>query len=196
MIYEKTRGRISEDQRYFRLLDIQHQNSPKVKKEEERTQIIFDRLSILTFSFKEKMYKRFINTELSRFTWLKKIEDEYSEEEKKNLKKENTKLYSAYVQLKHRSKNFDWNVYKEYIDKEFESMFSNNIMAIAQRINQNKKVNINHLKLKSIEEDPKFFEVVLRDCGNYLIHCRSIIAAENSMLVQTHYRFIVTVKHI
>lgn len=188
--YRRTVGRVYEDKRYFNLLKIREENSDAYKRNKDREDLIYDRLTILTFDFKKKMYDRFIETEKRRF----EIIEYYKDDDLDLLKKENVRLYSVFVQVRSRSNDFDWNVYKEYLDKEFESMFSNNIRAIAQRINVNRKININHLKLKSISDDPKFFELVLRDTGNHIIHCRSIIAAENSVLVQTHYRFIITVK--
>lgn len=188
--YRRTVGRVYEDKRYFNLLKIREENSDAYKRNKDREDLIYDRLTILTFDFKKKMYDRFIETEKRRF----EIIEYYKDDDLDLLKKENVRLYSVFVQVRSRSNDFDWNVYKEYLDKEFESMFSNNIRAIAQRINVNRKININHLKLKSISDDPKFFELILRDTGNHTIHCRSIIAAENSVLVQTHYRFIITVK--
>lgn len=188
--YRRTVGRVYEDKRYFNLLKIREENSDAYKRNKDREDLIYDKLTILTFDFKKKMYERFIETEKRRF----EIIEYYKDDDLDLLKKENVRLYSVFVQVRSRSNNFDWNVYKVYLDKEFESMFSNNIRAIAQRINVNRKININHLKLKSISDDPKFFELVLRDTGNHTIHCRSIIAAENSVLVQTHYRFIITVK--
>lgn len=188
--YRRTVGRVYEDKRYFNLLKIREENSDAYKRNKDREDLIYDRLTILTFDFKKKMYDRFIENEEHRFEVIKSHKDDDLE----LLKRENVRFYSVFVQVRSRSNNFDWNVYKEYLDKEFESMFSNNIRAIAQRINVNRKININHLKLKSISDDPKFFELVLRDTGNHAIHCRSIIAAENSVLVQTHYRFIITVK--
>lgn len=188
--YRRTVGRVYEDKRYFNLLKIREENSDAYKRNKDREDLIYDKLTILTFDFKKKMYERFIETEKRRF----EIIEYYKDDDLDLLKKENVRLYSVFVQVRSLSNDFDWNVYKEYLDKEFESMFSNNIRAIAQRINVNRKININHLKLKSISDDPKFFELVLRDTGNHTIHCRSIIAAENSVLVQTHYRFIITVK--
>lgn len=191
--YRRTKGRNYEDKRYFNLLKIREENSDSYKRNLDRENFIYDRLTILTFDFKTKMYERFITNEKSRFERISSY-NQKTQEELYQIRKNNPKLYSVFVQMKSRSNNFDWNVYKEYIDKEFESMFSNNIRAIAQRININRKININHLKLKSISDDPKFFELILRDTANHTIHCRSIIAAEFSELVQMHYRFIVTVK--
>lgn len=188
--YRRTVGRVYEDKRYFNLLKIREENSDAYKRNKDREDLIYDRLTILTFDFKKKMYDRFIDNEQKRFETIKSHKDDDLD----LLKKENVRFYSVFVQVRSRSNNFDWNVYKEYLNKEFESMFSNNIRAIAQRINVNRKININHLKLKSISDDPKFFELILRDTGNHTVHCRSIIAAENSVLVQTHYRFIITVK--
>lgn len=188
--YRRTIGRVYEDKRYFNLLKIREENSDAYKRNKDREDLIYDKLTILTFDFKKKMYDRFIDNEKRRFESIKS----YKDDDLDLMKKENVRFYSVFVQVRSRSNNFDWNVYKEYLNKEFESMFSNNIRAIAQRINVNRKININHLKLKSISDDPKFFELVLRDTGNHTIHCRSIIAAENSVLVQTHYRFIITVK--
>lgn len=188
--YRRTVGRVYEDKRYFNLLKIREENSDAYKRNKDREDLIYDKLTILTFDFKKKMYDRFIDNEKHRFEVIKS----YKDDDLDLMKKENVRFYSVFVQVRSRSNKFDWNVYKEYLNKEFESMFSNNIRAIAQRINVNRKININHLKLKSISDDPKFFELVLRDTGNHTIHCRSIIAAENSVLVQTHYRFIITVK--
>ena len=191
--YRRTVGRVYEDKRYFNLLKIQEENSDAYKKNLEREETIYERLTILTFDFKTKMYNRFIMNEKERFDKISKY-NEKTEEELYQIRKDKPKLYSVFVQMKSRSKDFDWNIYREYLNEEFESMFSNNIRAIAQRINTNRKVNINNLKLQSIDDDPKFFELVLRDCGGHTIHCRSIIAAEYSVLVQMHYRFIITVK--
>lgn len=191
--YRRTVGRNYEDKRYFNLLKIREENSDAYKRNLEREEMIYERLTILTFDFKTKLYNRFIENEKSRFDRISSFNSK-TKEELYQIRKDNPKLYSVFVQMKSRSKDFNWNIYKEYIDNEFESMFSNNIRVIAQRINVNRKVNINHLKLQSINNDPKFFELVLRDCGGHTIHCRSIIAAEFSELVQMHYRFIVTVK--
>lgn len=195
-LYERSIGKVSEDKRYVHLLKIIDDNSPETQSKNRRIDFIYNKLIDLTSMFRDQMYNRFINDEKIRFSYFKNIYDSLDKSTRVEYRKENPKTYSVLVKIEAKSDKFNWEKYKEYLNKEFDSMFDNNIKAIAQRINANKNVNINNLKLKSIQDDPKFFEVVLRDCGNYLIHCRSIIAAENSYLVQTHYRFIVTVKHI
>lgn len=190
--YIKTRHQSFKDNRYTILLKICEEESEHHKQSKEREEIIYENLTIITFDFKTKLYSRFISGEKKRFDFLSDYNTKTTQE-LTIIKTENPKLYSGFLQLKTRSKNFDWNIYKEYIDNEFESMFSNNIRNIASRINNNKEINIANLKLRAIHDDPKFFEMILCD-GIRTIHCRSIIAAEHSNLVQTHYRFIVTVK--
>lgn len=167
------------------------ENAASIKKEEDRTKMIYDRLVEPTKPFKSRLYNRYIESETFRFERAKNLYEEY-----KNLtteEKRKQKCASWILNIMVLSDNFDWATYYERINKDFESMFTNNLMHIATAINNNRKVNINHLKLYSINEDPKYFEMGLRDCHGNFIHARSIIAAEYSEKVSTHYRFIVTI---
>ena len=85
-----------------------------------------------------------------------------------------------------------WNKQK-YIEScldDGEKKFKQDIEAIADRI---RKMNMEeeNLKLLSIEDDVKHFDVIITD-GKKTVHARSIFAAEFSELVSPHYRFIIT----
>lgn len=168
----------------------------KVKTEREqsldfRLNDIYNRIIVLTADFRKLLYEHYINTERIRFDYYSSFK-ELNEELKKDRK-----FVVNWVKIKSLSENFNWDIFKKKLTNNFESMFNGNIMNISKRINLNKKINISNLILRSINQDPKFFEIIFIDnVSGFMIHCRSIIAAEYSSIVTPHYRFIITTKKI
>lgn len=82
---------------------------------------------------------------------------------------------------------------EEYIsrcEKDAESTFKHNINVLANKITD-KGLNSATIKVERIDEDPKYFELFITD-GTKSLYARSILAAEYSDKVATHFRFIIT----
>jgi hypothetical protein len=82
---------------------------------------------------------------------------------------------------------------EEYIsrcEKEAENTFKHNINVLANKITD-KGLNSTTIKVERIDEDPKYFELYITD-GTKSLYARSILAAEYSDKVATHFRFIIT----
>lgn len=71
-----------------------------------------------------------------------------------------------------------------------ENKYMADVDSIVDRIKE-KKFNIETLKVTDIENDPKFFEMIITD-GDKKMFARSIWAAQFSEKVTAHYRFIIT----
>lgn len=81
----------------------------------------------------------------------------------------------------------------EFIKKsveDAESAFNTNITALANKISD-KGLDATKLNVTRIDEDPKYFELCVTD-GTTTLYARSILAAEYSEKVSTHFRFIIT----
>lgn len=192
--YQKSHRLIHEDRRYSTLLSIKAEMSSSYIERKNIEENIYNILTDITSSFKNAMYERFIDREKSRFNEYAAKKD-LLDEELYDYKKESSRGYSAFIEIKRYSKNFDWNIYQEYLTKEFESHFSYNLKSIASRIYDNGKIDINSLNVISLNNDPKFLELFMEDINKNLIHCRSILAAEYSDYMIPHYRYIITIKN-
>lgn len=73
---------------------------------------------------------------------------------------------------------------------EAEHNFDLNTRSLAERLLA-KGINPESLEVKHIDDDPKYFTMVVTD-GERTLYARSIVAAEFSEKVTTHYRFIIT----
>lgn len=73
---------------------------------------------------------------------------------------------------------------------EAEKKYMADIDSIVERIKE-KKFNVETLKITDVQNDPKFFEMIITD-GEKKMFARSIWAAEFSEKVTAHYRFIIT----
>ena len=85
---------------------------------------------------------------------------------------------------------------KGYIDdalKQAERYYNSNINEIVHRI-KSYGLNPSTAKVERVQDDPKFFELLISDNANKKLYCRSIKAAENSLLVTPHLRFIITTR--
>lgn len=87
----------------------------------------------------------------------------------------------------------DYKTKKDFVDANIESAtekFENNIKTLAERI-MDRELSIPDIKVSSVREDPKVFQMMITD-GKKKLFARSIIAAEWSEKVSTHFRFIIT----
>lgn len=73
---------------------------------------------------------------------------------------------------------------------EAEMTFNKNINTLAYKISE-KNIDVQMMKVSHIEDDPKFFEMLISD-GKIGLYARSIWAAEWSEKVTPHFRFIIT----
>lgn len=86
-----------------------------------------------------------------------------------------------------------YNTIDLYVNNEVndgEKHFIDIIKVLAERINE-KQLNIENLEISNINYDPKLFEMFITD-GNKKLYARSIWAAENSLYMTAHFRFIIT----
>lgn len=82
---------------------------------------------------------------------------------------------------------------EEYISRcvdAAEEAFNTNITALANKISD-KGLDATALNVTRIDDDPKYFELCVTD-GIKTLYARSILAAEYSEKVSTHFRFIIT----
>ena len=71
-----------------------------------------------------------------------------------------------------------------------EKKYQSDMMVVADKVRQ-MHMNERNLSVKSIKTSVKGFDIVVSD-GEKKIYARSIYAAENSVFVVPHFRFIVT----
>jgi len=82
---------------------------------------------------------------------------------------------------------------KSYLDKcreDGEDTFKHNISAISERLLKD-ELNANNISISNVQDDPKFFEMMLTD-GKKKLYLRSVFAAEYSTKMIPHFRFIIT----
>ena len=81
----------------------------------------------------------------------------------------------------------------EYIDEELKNArrdFVNNINALSERVIK-KGLDTENIEVSNVKNDPKIFELIIQD-GIKKIYARSILAAQYSDKMITHFRFILT----
>lgn len=82
---------------------------------------------------------------------------------------------------------------KKYVDKmklDAEHKYQSDMMVVADKVRQ-MHMDESNLSVKSIKTSVKGFDIYVSD-GSKTIYARSIYAAENSVFVAPHFRFIVT----
>ena len=84
------------------------------------------------------------------------------------------------------------NEYADSVVKDAERTFSRDIETIAHRVRQ-KGIDETNISVSPIRKDYVGIEMYIGD-GNRGLWARAIVAAENSMYMRPHYRFIVTEK--
>lgn len=96
------------------------------------------------------------------------------------------------TQTKMMEAQFKWDK-KKFIEKiveDAEKKYRADIELVADRVRK-MKMNEKSIEVLSQQDDPKAFDMVLTD-GQKQVRARSIYAAENSVKVTPHYRFIIT----
>ena len=81
-------------------------------------------------------------------------------------------------------KYVEWNV------ENAEKQYMSDINSVVERIRK-RELDYDNLKVVTVYDDPKFFEMTITD-GKQSLHARSIWAAEYSEKVTAHYRFIIS----
>ena len=76
--------------------------------------------------------------------------------------------------------------------EDAEQTFNHNIANLAEKLYE-KEFEFSKIKVNSISNDPKLFELEVTD-GNITLYARSIWAAEMSDKMIPHFRFIITNK--
>ena len=71
-----------------------------------------------------------------------------------------------------------------------EETFNRNINVLATKL-IDKGINTTKMSVKHIDDDNKYFELYITD-GTLNLYARSILAAEYSDKMATHFRFIIT----
>ena len=99
------------------------------------------------------------------------------------------KLYRETSDLEHR---WHWNKEKfvNYQVGMAEAKYKSDIEAVAFKVRRMKMDEAN-IFVRFVEEDALHLNILISD-GKKDVHARSIFAAENSVLVTPHYRFIIT----
>lgn len=100
---------------------------------------------------------------------------------------------STKVETDMLAKKYGWGNKKKYVDdivEEAEKQYQRDMLAIAEKI---RRMNIDEelITVESIQDDPKRYDIFVSD-GTKRVHARSIFAAEFSVKVTPHYRFIIT----
>lgn len=115
------------------------------------------------------------------------VSSEYTGEIPQNL---NARWLKNFKMMKLESQGWNKDVYMEKVKIDAERDFNNNIEVIADRIIAS-GMKTESVKVSYIGNDAKFFEMYMGD-GEKRMHCRSIFCAEYSVLVEPHWRFIIT----
>lgn len=177
---------------YFRSMEIiekvlyNKKNEKSIKKTEENIEGIFNALVLLTQSYRNNQNKFVLEIEENNFNSLK---DEDPKILKENKQFNKLKLYN-FISVK-SDKFQSLQKYLDYINKEFNETFDNNLKAVAQRLNQHGLTSGENMQVQVITEDPKFIEMILKtEVGTF--NCRSILAALGSYYMRAHHRFIIT----
>ena len=137
--------------------------------------------------FQQLQVERLLNRCKKSFEWAKNL----SKKEYKELSKPSKSFYN-YINI--YSENFT--NYESYLNGEKENFiktFLSNILSLAERLDRHGFQPGDNIEVLKVAEDPKFIEFSVKTPQG-TFYCRSILAAADSWLVQTHYRFLVTVK--
>lgn len=152
---------------------------------------LFNKLIYKTIPFKETALKRikknskiFYNNIPNLIIKTKSSLYKTENNKRKNLLISKIKLYESI------KKYYTEDSYiQENIDKA-EKEFNNNVRMLSNKI-FNKGLNISKIDVITLDNDPKIFKILISD-GIQTIYCRSVLAAEYSEKMITHYRFIIT----
>ena len=137
--------------------------------------------------FQQLQVERLLNRCKRSFEWAKNL----PKEEYKNLAKPSKAFYN-YINI--YSENFtDYNKYLKGEQESFIKTFLSNILSLAERLDRHGFQPGDNIEVLRVADDPKFIEFSVKTPQG-TFYCRSILAAADSYLVQTHYRFLVTVK--
>lgn len=137
--------------------------------------------------FQQLQVEKLLNRCQKSFEWAKNL----PKEEYKKLSKPSKAFYN-YINI--YSENFtDYNKYLKGEQENFIKTFLSNILSLAERLDRHGFQPGDNIEILKIAEDPKFIEFSVKTPQG-TFYCRSILAAADSWLVQTHYRFLVTVK--
>ena len=98
--------------------------------------------------------------------------------------------YAGGVMMLKSNFGFDKKKYVTQMKLDAEKRYQSNMMIVADKVRQ-MYMNERNLSVKSIKTSVKGFDIVVSD-GEKKIYARSIYAAENSVFVAPHFRFIVT----
>lgn len=115
------------------------------------------------------------------------VSSEYTGEVPQNL---SPRWLKAFNMMKVESQGWNKEIYMEKVRRDAERDFNNNMEVIADRIIR-AGMNTDSVKVSYIGDDAKFFEMYIGD-GERRMHCRSVFCAEFSVLVEPHWRFIIT----
>ena len=98
--------------------------------------------------------------------------------------------YAGGVMMLKSNFGFDKKKYVTQMKLDAEKRYQGNMMIVADKVRQ-MHMDERNLSVKSIRTSVKGFDIVVSD-GKKDIYARSIYAAENSIFVAPHFRFIVT----
>lgn len=146
-------------------------NMEAAKKHEEKFKKELDELNNANggyISFRSPEYRKYKEIDENRSFWSKRY-------------------YEYYRILK------DYKTKKDFVDanlKSAEEKFERNIETLSERV-MDRELSIPDIKVSGVHEDPKIFQMMITD-GKKKLFARSIIAAEYSEKVSTHFRFIIT----
>ena len=165
------------------------EHSTEIKEKQSRLEEIIDMMknNSLIQEFQQLQIERLLNRCQKSFEWAKNL----SREEYKSLSKPSKAFYN-YINI--YSENFT--DYNKYITREQESFirtFLSNILSLAERLDRHGFQPGDDIEILKIAEDPKFIEFSVKTPQG-TFYCRSILAAVDSYLIQTHHRFIITKK--
>jgi len=208
--------------RYENVVQYLKETDPKEMDKRKETELIksglIEKFKVELTEFKKEFLARvkeaageYYDSCPSKAADAEKNEQKYHKE-MKDLEKENggyisfrSPLYSKYRQLDEncsfwRKRKYEYQgILKEYKTKKSfvdanlkaaEEKFERNIDTLADRI-MDRELSIPDIKVSSVREDPKVFQMMITD-GKKKLFARSIIAAEWSEKVSTHFRFIIT----
>lgn len=185
-----TERRNSTDNRRNNLIELLQAQTKEFKTKYIGNIVNYEELRFNDFSKYQGMRCWWVNEydRETRSTYKKVvISSEYTGEIPQNI---NFKWVNAFNAIKAESEGWNKEVYLEKVRKSAERDYNYNIEVIADRIIR-AGMNTESVKVSYIGDDAKFFEMYIGD-GEMRMHCRSVFCAEFSVLVEPHWRFIIT----
>lgn len=146
---------------------------------------------------REKMFARYLNEQsesfASKIALIKKISEKVIEngaEYKKLFTQQYMNYLNRYYMKLYKGNEAEVAKRMEGAEEEATQAFNNHAMVVAERMvrhGADENVEVRH-----VGSDDMYLEIIFKNANGKIKHGRSIICAEYSALVETHFRFLIS----